>query len=302
MSFNEVSEFRTLLGEIDRKHPDLIKAGERSLLWVIISYPDGCFIGERELSNQTGLAVTTLRKYLGRYKKLNVITREQSFARKGLRQCYGVSMTELRNLLSLSPEIALELKNSKVNSVLPITEELKTFTESANAYHRGDPYKDNTNYKYDKDAVKGINLERFYYVISELPKTTQDLIKPGGNYEKLLDKCERQGTSLEVIKRLLGRVNFSNAVKVGALLEHQLRVICGELKPNESSSMPPHCGRDFCDPVTRTFPDFSEDSNGVMTNKCLKCNPDYYKIKNLESNVKDFQLNEMMNNVFRKLD
>lgn len=302
MSFNDLSEFRTLLGEIDRKHPNLIKAGERSLLWVIISYPNGCFIGEQELSNQTGLAVTTLRKYLGRYTKLNVITREQSFARKGLRQCYGVSLTDVKNLLSLSPEIALEVKNSKVNSALPITEESKPVTESAIAYHRGDPYKYNKNYKYDKDALKGINVERFYYVISELPQTTQDLIKPGSNYEKLLDKCEHQGTTLEVIKSRLGRVNFSNAVKVGALLEHQLRVICGELKRNESSSMPPHCGDDFCDPITRTFPEYSEDSKGVMTNKCLKCHPDYYEIKNQENAEKDFQLNEIMNNVFRRLD
>lgn len=302
MSFNDVSEFRTLLGEIDRQHPKLILAGERSLLWVIISYPEGCFIGERELSNQTGLRVSTLRKYVGRYVKLKVITKEQSFARKGLRQCYGVSLTGLRNLLSLSPEIALELKNSKLNSLLPITEASKPVTESANAYHREYPYKEYKYNKYEKDALNGINLKRFEYVISDIEINARKLISPGMNYEKLLDKCELQGTSLETIKGRLGRVNYSTAEKVGALFEYQLRVISGELKPKERASMPPHCGREFCDPITRTFPESSYDSKNVMTNKCLKCHPDYFESKKQEKTEENFELKELLTHVFREVD
>jgi hypothetical protein len=301
MSFNEVSEFRTLLGEIDRQHPKLILAGERSLLWVIISYPDGCFIGENELAKQAGLRVSTLGKYVGRQARLKVILKEQSYARKGLRQCYRVSLTGLKNLLSLPPEIALELRDPKFNSELPTAEELMPTAEFSNAYHRVDPYKEYKNYKYDKDATKGINVERFNYVISEINAETRNYISPGMNYEKLLDKCERQGTSLETIKGRLGRVNFSNAVKVGALLEHQLKVIAGELKAKEKNSMPPHCGDPFCDPETRTFPEFSHDKENNYTNKCLKCNPDYFSGRKVEQNVDEFGLKGIFSNAF-KLD
>jgi hypothetical protein len=173
--------------------------------------------------------------------------------------------------------------------------------EFSNAYHRVDPYKEYKNYKYDKDATKGINVERFNYVISEINAETRNYISPGMNYEKLLDKCERQGTSLETIKGRLGRVNFSNAVKVGALLEHQLKVITGELKAKEKSSMPPHCEDPFCDPETRTFPDFSHDKENNYTNKCLKCHPDYFLGRKNEQNVDEFGLKGIFSNAF-KLD
>jgi hypothetical protein len=302
MSFNEVSEFRTLLGEIDRHHPKLILAGERSLLWVIISYPDGCFIGESELANQAGLRVSTLGKYLGRQSRLKVITKEQSYARKGLRQCYRVSLTGLKNILSLPPEIALELRDSKINSELPTAGELVPTAEFTNAYHRVDPYKEYKNYKYDKGAVKGINVDRFNYVISEINAETRKYISAGMNYEKILDKIERQGTSLSVVKGRLGRVNFSTAVKVGAVLEHQLKVIAGDLKAKEKSSMPPHCGDPFCDPETRTFPEFSYDTENNYTNKCLNCNPDYCVTKQNEKSVDEFGLKEIFSNAFKSVE
>lgn len=302
MSFNEVSEFRTLLGEIDRQHPKLILAGERSLLWVIISYPNGCFIGENELANQAGLRVSTLGKYIGRQSRLKVIIKEQSYARKGLRQCYRVSLTNLENLLSLPPEIALKLRDHKVNSELPTAGELMPTAEFSNAYHRVDPYKQYKNYKYDKDAVKGINLDRFNYIISEINTETRKYISAGMNYEKLLDKIERQGTSLSVVKGRLGRVNFSTAGKVGGLLEHQLKVIAGELKAKEQNSRPPHCGDPYCDPITRTFPEFSYDKDNNYTNKCLNCNPDYYGTKKNEQISGESELKEIFNNAFRNVE
>lgn len=54
MSFNEIAEFRELLSRISKERPGLINAGMRNLLFVIISYPDGCFIGYEELADQVG--------------------------------------------------------------------------------------------------------------------------------------------------------------------------------------------------------------------------------------------------------
>ena len=122
------------------------------------------------------------------------------------------------------------------------------------------------------------------------------------NYEKLLDKCELQGTSLETIKGRLGRVNYSTAEKVGALFEYQLRVISGELKPKERTSMPLHCGDEFCDRITRTYPEYSLDRKGVRTNKCLKCHPDYFESKKQEKTEENFELEELLTHVFREVD
>ena len=110
MSFNEIATFRIALGRITRDYQKLITAGHRSLLSVIVSYPEGCFIGLDELADQAGLSNDTAKAYLRHLANLSLISREQSFARKGLRQCYRVNVNELTNFNRVLPDTPLVIR------------------------------------------------------------------------------------------------------------------------------------------------------------------------------------------------
>ena len=262
MSFNEIATFRIALGRITRDYPKLISAGHRSLLWVIVSYPEGCFIGLDELADEAGLSNDTAKAYLRHLTNLSLISREQSFARKGLRQCYRVKVNELTNFNRVLPDTPFS------NAPMGVTNSVKGVAELANGSHPIHPYKEYKYNKYDKP--------RFDKLITYLPETVRPYVKPGKNYEEALDKLERKGTTLEAIGSYLGRQNYATSHKVGGLVSSFLAVLLGDKLPGVSSSMPKWCGRDFCDQATRLWPDASPDKSGRLTHKCLICHPDYY--------------------------
>jgi hypothetical protein len=262
MSFNEIAEFRTALGVISRDYPKLINAGQRSLLWVIVSYPEGCFIGLDELANQAGLSNDTTKAYLRALTKLSLIDREQSYARKGLRQCYRVNVSALTNFVRVLPDTPFN------NSVMGVTNTAKGVTKLANGSHPIHPYKEYKDYKYDK--------ERFDKLITYLPKDVRQYVKPGKNYEERLDELERRGITLEAVGVYLSKQNFATSHKIGGLISSFLDELLGVKPKGVSSSMPSWCGGDYCDKATRLWPEASYDKSGHLTNKCLKCHPDYF--------------------------
>jgi len=263
MSFNQIAEMRTALGVITRDHPKLITAGQRSLLWVIVSYPEGCFIGLDELADQAGLSNDTAKAYLRALTKLSLIDREQTYARKGLRQCYRVNVSALTNFLRVLPDTPFN------NSVMGVTNSAKGVTELAEGSRPIHPYKEYKDYKYDK--------ARFDKLLTYLSKDVRQYVKPGKNYEERLDELERRGTNVEAVGVFLSKQNFATSHKIGGLISSFLDELLGVKPKGVSSSMPKWCGRDFCDQATRLFPEASEDNSGRLTNKCLKCHPDYVK-------------------------
>ena len=262
MSFNEISNFRTALGVISRDYPKLINAGQRSLLWVIVSYPEGCFIGQDELANQAGLSNDTTKAYLRALTKLSLIKREQSYARKGLRQCYAVDVNALTNFVRVLPDTPFN------NSVMGVTNTAKGVTELAKGSYPIHPYKEYKDYKYDK--------ERFDKLITYLPIDLRQYVKPGKNYELKLDELERKGTSVEAIGAYLSRQNYVTSYKKGGLVSSFLDELLGVKPKGVSSSLPKWCGGDYCDKATRLWPEASQDKTGRLTYKCLTCHPDYY--------------------------
>ena len=262
MSFNQIAEMRTALGVITRDHPKLITAGQRSLLWVIVSYPEGCFIGLDELADQAGLSNDTAKAYLRHLTNLSLISREQSFARKGLRQCYRVKVNELTNFNRVLPDTPFS------NTSMGVTNSVKGVAELANGSHPIHPYKEYKDYKYDK--------ERFDNLITYLPIDVRPYVKPGKNYELKLDELERKGTTLEAIGSYLRRQNYATSYKNGGLVSSFLDELLGVKPKGVSSSMPKWCGGDYCDKATRLWPEASEDKTGRLTHKCLTCHPDYY--------------------------
>jgi hypothetical protein len=266
MSFSEIADFRTELGRLTKEYPKLLRAGEVTLLWTIISYPDGCFIGEQELADQAHLSLSTKDTYLRKLTKLGFITREQSYARKGVRQCYRVSVKDMRNY-RLSPVIA------NTNSLPPITDKPMPITDKPNAYHRSHAYRDYKDYKYD------INQERFNKVLNAIPKDFRSYINAGTNYEMRLNKLEHRGTTLEAVCAYLTKQNWTQAGSKGGLLSHFLDVLLSDTKASKSSPMK-WCGE--CDEATRTYDIPERDEEGRTYYECGTCSPEGIRRKNLK--------------------
>jgi DNA-binding CsgD family transcriptional regulator len=197
MSFNEIAEFRELLSRISKERPGLINAGKRSLLWAIISQSDGCFVGYVELADQAGLSTNTVKTYIRDLTKLNIILREQTYPRKGIRQCYHVSLQGLRELVRVSPVTPKELNTP----LLGVTESLKGVTESVNGYHQSPTYRDLREYKEERvnNSPSKFHLERFNNVILKpLPENLREFVKYGKNFDVLLDQITLLGSLKDV--------------------------------------------------------------------------------------------------------
>jgi len=215
MSFNEIAEFRELLSRISRERPGLINAGKRSLLWAIISQSAGCFVGYEELADQAGLKPGTVKTYLRELTDLNLILREQSYARRGVRQCYHVSLQGLRELVRVSPVTPIELDNA----LMGITESLKGATESVTGSNQSPTYRDLREYKEERvKTLSNLDLERFKDVIlNPLPESVRKFVNPGKNFEERLDELTSLGAIRDVPGQL-GSVLYDPGKNPGGLV------------------------------------------------------------------------------------
>jgi DNA-binding MarR family transcriptional regulator len=216
MSFNEIAEFRELLSRISRERPGLINAGKRSLLWAIISQSAGCFVGYEELADQAGLKPGTVKTYLRELTDLNLILREQSYARRGVRQCYHVSLEGLRELVRVSPVTPIELDSA----LMGITESLKGATESVTGSNQSPTYRDLREYKEERviNSPSKFHLERFNNVILKpLPENLREFVKYGKNFDILLDQITLLG-SLKDVPVQLRSVNYDPGKNPGGLV------------------------------------------------------------------------------------
>jgi hypothetical protein len=249
MSFNEIAVFRTALGAISRLHPKLINAGKRNLMWVIVSYPDGCFIGRAELADQAGLDQGTVLKYLRELRSLGFINREQTYARKGVRQCYRVNVRNMEQFVSMSPVTPL---SSESNPLMPIAGDSKTVTESANGYRQEHPYREYKDNKYDKENDRlshqpksslKVNDQRWHFISQDLDPYVRRKWQHSVESEQLLDTIETlPNWSLQRLQSDLGALDFTTSHDNCGLLMAHLRGLAGstkapKVKPVETSTV-----------------------------------------------------------------
>lgn len=233
MSFNEIAEFRELLSRISKERPGLINAGKRSLLWAIISQSDGCFVGYVELADQAGLKTDTVKTYLRDLTNLNIILKEQTYPRKGIRQCYRVSLTGLRTLVRVLPVTPID----QDNPLMSVTESVKGVIESPNGYHLSPTYREEREYREErgKTSLSSFNLLRFEeYVLLALPKDVRPLVTPGKNFELLLDELE----ALRVLRDVPGQLNgvtYDPSKNPGGLVLRVLNDLLAVTKSNLES-------------------------------------------------------------------
>jgi len=201
---------------------------DRLVIITIARWPKGCFIGEQALSAQVGTSVGNLRKVLGKVRKLGIVTTEQKHAHRRYQQCYHVSVSGLE-AYSKSLSVKTPLPSlSTPKAELGISKTVKPISEGANAYPVGHPYKEDKEYKYDKDN----NRERFNFITKDLPPNVRARINYGSNIGDELDNCVRLGISLEELKSALEARDFSSADKVGGAFVHHLRGLKSSLAPN----------------------------------------------------------------------
>ena len=298
MAFNDLSPLREAFARI----PDTgLNSSERSLLWVIASYPKGCFVGEETLANMAGLKLRTSKDNLRKLRSKKLIWTEQSFARKGLRQCYHANLAELEILADTYDTnkdsvrlIAPFNEPKQLNESMSADKTRKGAEKRAKGSDTPHPYRDNKEDKYDK--------ELFNEFISNLRTDIVPFITPGKNLEELLRQVIQQDTSFKRFYAFVETKNFNTSYKVGGLLINFLKEYLGLKKPGQKDSMPKWCERSGCNPVTRLWVEPSIDTNGKEYYECNKCHPVGIERSKRTSNslsIEDMRFSELVEELTR---
>lgn len=253
MSFNDIEPFRRALEEAPE---GLIKPSMASLLWVIVTYPNGCYIGQDALAKQARLKHDNFTKVLRNCTKLGLITREQTYARAGVRQCYRVNMTRLLELARV--ELSTPTTNKRVE-----LETVQGGTESPSGSNPVHPYKDYKNYKSSKDDL-------FNSTFSFIPANKRFAIS--GEIKKLLNELEHTGTTLEAVEAEIRVHDWARINNPRVFFTGLLRDLAARPVRYTSKRQPPKCSNPDCDPVTRTFTYAVEMPGEGKTMSCPDCN------------------------------
>ncbi len=221
MSFNDLAAIYAYFEQLPVGY---LNPTDASVIIAIARQPDGCFIGEVKLAAQARTSVGNLNKVLVKLRRLGIVTGDQRYARKGLRQCYRVSLSGLGAYVE---RVSVKTPFNSMDSTeaeMGISKTAKGIFESATAYPVGHPYKEYKQYKNDKD-------ERFSFITKDLLESVKALIEYAPNVSELLDELKHQGISLERIKGALEATDFTNARKVGGLFISVLRSLRVSVAP-----------------------------------------------------------------------
>ena len=144
-----------------------------------------------------------------------------------------------------------------------------------------------------------INYDR-WNVIKPYLGEFEKCIKPGPNYERLLNLLEAKGVRLKDIGAFIETIDFTNAYSCGGRLEQELNELAGVSKDTTKPGSTDWCGREACDSRTRTWPEPSERSDGSLTSNCPYCHPNEIK-QNEQVQTFNF-LDELGETPFRSVD
>ena len=156
-----------------------------------------------------------------------------------------------------------------------------------------------TKYVNTKENVFKINVERWNVLKAHLGDYER-FINPGANLERPLDRLASKGVTLKTIGEFIEKIDFTNAYKCGGRLEQELNKLAGVSKATTKPGSTDWCGREGCDPTTRTWPEPSERSDGSLTANCPYCHSNEIK---KDEQVQTFNfLDELGETPFRSVD
>ena len=156
-----------------------------------------------------------------------------------------------------------------------------------------------TKYVNTKENVFSYNVERWNVLKPHLGDSER-FIKPGPNYERLLNLLEAKGLRLKDIGAFIEKIDFTNAHSCGGRLEQELNKLAGVSKATTKPGATDWCGREGCDSRTRTWPEPSERSDGSLTSNCPYCHPNEIK-QNEQVQTFNF-LDQLGETPFRSVD
>lgn len=178
----------------------------------------------------------------------------------------------------------------------PILKDLKTQIRNKENDHVSS-YQVKTETK-DAPSVE-INYDRWNVITSHRPEI-KTYINPGTNYERALDRLIGNGWRPTGIAEFVSKIDFTNAHSWGGRLEQELNKLAGVSKATTKPGATDWCGREGCDPTTRTWPEPSERSDGSLTANCPYCHSNEIK---KDEQVQTFNfLDELGETPFRSVD
>jgi hypothetical protein len=274
MSFDEISPMREALSALPLGY---VNTSESSLLWVIVSYPNGCFEGIEKLAQMARQTERTTFANLRNLSDKNLILKEQKFARKGLRQCYRLNMAEIERINQSSDIERVRLitpnKRVQLESDMGAINKPKGAIKSSKGSDTQHPYKEYKNNKYDKEL-----FDEFTSGLKD--QSLIPYIQAGSNLDDLLKRVIQQDTSFKALHDYLGQQNFATSEKVGGLLIYFINKYLDALKAKSEAITRPvfvtnWCGR--CNEVTRRSYEVFIGADDFSVHECPVCHPEGIK-------------------------
>jgi len=127
------------------------------------------------------------------------------------------------------------------------------------------------------NTISTISNHKYDKLISLLPKDISQYIKPGKNIDRLLDKLDDQGMSIEAVSAHLSKQKYSDRHTIGGTVVTHLEALSGLNKPSKNRFKSEWCRK--CDLNTRTFEQSSPGVDGKDTHQCPNCHPNQIRIK-----------------------
>ena len=254
MAFKDIEQFRENLKGIPET---VINGSMTNVLWTILSYSDGCFIGEESLMKICRVKKSALRKNIRKLTDLGLIRRETPKAYKGRSQRYWVNMERLNALADSSYRVDIDtpIKTQRVDLETP-----KGVTMSLNGSNQIHPqrYK-NTQISSNED----FEIYLKFIPTQKKPRLSKELVSV---LDELLQKY--QGTLSKVIEDHFYATNWHGINIPNVFVLDRLRELNARPIKYSKENPPAHCGE--CDPIERVL--LVTDENGDHRITCRKCN------------------------------
>lgn len=255
----------------ERGLPKNWPGGKRNLfLWYAHRHNDEqnkAWPGIKELMRVTGNLKGTVLAYRRELRKegyLEHLTR----GRDGQRSEFRVHFPPLNRVLPSAPSEDEAGYPPETERVLP--KELEGTPQSVSGCAVEYPKKKK---EIEKKERRAHDLARFEFILQALPTPLRAQVKLHKTLNKLLDKLECKGTSLEDIREHLAVFDWNGKENPGGIVVTRLRELLATKSASETVPKPTWCGK--CSEVTRKVdvPWRIPGRGGAMTRDCPVCSP-----------------------------
>lgn len=229
--------------------------------------PAKAFPGRQELIRITNVDERSVLRSLARLMKQGFLYKITPGKHK-TRSEFGVNESLIEKFIWVTEE-------SLIIDECPLGDEMLTAGSGigdpavSNGSPEGHPISKESN---KSKESKTFDLVRFEYIIQGLPTHLRKLVKPGSNFEELLDELELKETTREAIREHLQTNSWNNVRKPGGIVATLLQQLLTANAASIEPALPAWCGR--CDNANSrkvTYAWKYQGGDGAKTMDCPKC-------------------------------